>query len=547
MSGLRYTTAHGLARVARATSIMDRITSTRELWSPNDEQCELWRMMARHRFLFAAKPRKVGFSLAGSHATLHETDEASRRGERMRSVFAIDTDIKALEHMERAEDMAQQFKIKVRAKRSPPRSLVFPSGAHYDFLTMGTDEPGRGGDIHRLHVTELPYAAHPERAYHALRTACADSAPVLIETTLATHDPFTVALWRGARRDLTTKKPIPVGTELHRYVSLVEQQQSYRSDEPISDDEWEDCKREGFTDRRAGAWWLKEALPNKCGGDRVRLMHDYPQHPKHLLAMSTGRVIEATPALAEVDGYLEVIGMRGDLWVAEIYGEPVYSDTLVDAAGDPLVIATEPIEHSGQVVVVIDSAQGVGKTNSIVLAIDKRDRRILACFADNTILHDDLARVAQMVALYFAPRRRSPLHHDRTTIVVEADGAGRFTAHELTFLGVPHELFWQSKDNNAERCVVQAKRRIEARPNGAPLVLQEECDELRRDEKNRLEGRKDCVMMVGLANVWIDEHPYEPPVDVVAEKDRRSRMTFQASLADHDAQSSARVRPRWGS
>jgi hypothetical protein len=301
----------------------------------------------------------------------------------------------------------------------------------------------------------------------------------------------------------------------------------------LSDEEFDDCVKEGFTrsedGRCAAAWWLKHALPNLCGGDRVTLFHDYPQHEKHLLAASAGRVIEATPTLAEVDGHLEVIGMRGDVWNIEIYGEH-----------------GEPIDHSGQVVVTIDSAQGVGKTNSIVLATDKRDRRILAAFWDNTILHDDLARVAQMVAAFFVPRKRSPYHHDKVTIICEADGAGRFTAHELTFLGVPHELFWQSKNNNSERCVVQAKRRIEAKPHGAPLVLQEEADELQRDEKNQLKGRKDCVMMAGVANIIIDERPYEPPIDVVAEKDRRNRMSFQESLRDHDMSNRRGGRPKWG-
>lgn len=228
MSGLRYTRAAGLSWLARRTTIMDRFTSARTLWEPHDEQEGLWQVMERHRFVFGAKPRKVGWSLAGSFATLHETDEASKQGERMRSVFAIDTDAKALEHLERAEDMAQQWRIHVRARRSAPYSLMFRGGARYDFLTMGSDEPGRGGDIHRLHITELPFGAHPEKAYHALRSACADSAPVLIETTLTTLDPFTAALWRGARRDPVTRKTIPLGTEFHRHVSFVQDQRSYR-------------------------------------------------------------------------------------------------------------------------------------------------------------------------------------------------------------------------------------------------------------------------------------------------------------------------------
>ena len=303
----------------------------------------------------------------------------------------------------------------------------------------------------------------------------------------------------------------------------------------FTDEQFAECQREGFTNREAAAWWLLHALPNLCAGDRTQLMHDYPQRYEHLLAASAGRVIEVTPELAIVDGYLEVIGMRGDTWHVEVYGERI------DDAG-----ATDAIAHSGQVVITIDSAQGVQKTNSIVLATDKRDRRHIACFWDNSVIHDDLARVAQWVAAFFKPRRRHSSHNDSVTVICEADGAGRHTAHELTFLGVPHELFWQSKNNNAERCVTAAKRHTEARPTGAPLVLQEECDELQRDDKNQLKGRKDCIMMVGVANVIIDRSPYVAPLDPIAEKDRKNRMSFAASLADHDASTRKGGRAPWG-
>lgn len=228
MTSLAFTTPHGLARLARATTIMDRTTSQRAWWRPNDEQLELWSLLPRHRFIFYAKPRKAGISLAGEHVLLHETNAADVAGNRTRTVFAIDTDPKALEHLERLEDMASQLKMRCKAKRSAPYSLMFPGGSKVDCLTMGSEEPGRGGDIHRLQVTELPFGAHPEKAYHALRSACADMAPVLIETTLTTLDPFTAALWRGARRDPTTRKVEVIGSEFFRHVSFVQTQKSYR-------------------------------------------------------------------------------------------------------------------------------------------------------------------------------------------------------------------------------------------------------------------------------------------------------------------------------
>ena len=44
---------------------------------------------------------------------------------------------------------------------------------------------------------------------------------------------------------------------------------------------------------------------------------------------------------------------------------------------------------------------------------------------------------------------------------------------------------------------------------GAPSILRTECRELVRDEKQQLSGRKDCVMMYGMANVII-----QPPFGI---------------------------------
>src|SRR5688572_21463342 len=143
-AGLHHCSPRGLLRLARATTIMDRRTSQRILWPVSEAQTTLWGVWAQYRYVFGAKPRKIGWSLAGVFANVHETDAADMEGNRIRSVFAIDTDAKALEHVERAEDMAEQWKIRCKARRSAPYALTFKGGSRFDFLTMGQDEPGRG-------------------------------------------------------------------------------------------------------------------------------------------------------------------------------------------------------------------------------------------------------------------------------------------------------------------------------------------------------------------------------------------------------------------
>lgn len=542
-------TALGVERVAQALTISNRHTSTRTRWDVWDEQRTMWRLMETYPRILAAKARKVGISTACELWDVLWTWLQDTEGNRVRTVIAIDTDAKAIEHAAQIQDFARQLKI--RLKSSNAHGVEFPNGSKIDCITAGGEDPGRGGTIHRLHITELPFWRQPQRNYQALRSSCSDNAQVVIETTMDLQNDaeWIMKLWDGA---------VAGDNEFHAHFWKVQDHASYRSDVEITDEEWQICKREGFTDRRAGAYWLKEAL-QKCAGSMLMLMHDFPQKEAHLFAAGLGRVILADPPAAVVDGYLEVNGLRGDTWNVEVYGEKVYAmngaEYVYDENGNPVVERIEQIPDSGQVVITVDTAQGVKKTNSIVLAVDKKDRRPLACFWDNTILHDDLARVAQTVREFFSRKRAATLQHvffDSVTVVIEDDGIGGATCTEAMNIGLPHERWHQGNvgpDGNSlsAACITAAKTHLEAKPVPSPAILRSECRELVRDEKQQLKGRKDCVMMYGLANLIIDRSPYVPPRDKGAEKERRARVSFQDSLKDYEASADGgTVRPKWG-
>lgn len=519
-----------IARIASALTLQDRATSARTLWKPNDEQVALWRLLCEHRYVLVAKPRKTGISTAVVLDDLLWTNAADDAGNRVRTVFAIDKDDKALEHLQRAHDFATQLGLQVKKNESAGGyRLTFPNGSRLDFVSLGGEEPGRGGDIHRLHITELPYAASPEKAYHALRSACADNAIVIIETTMTSSDAFTVALWRGWRRDEETQRQIPVGTEFTRKFFSVEDQKSYRLAEAeyaerrkkkpdlppyLTAEQWAYAQKQGFTIKEAAAWWLLEALPNKAQGDLLTLMHDYPQIEEHLFVAEAGRVVTLTPQIATVVERRELHGLSGKTWHLDVY--------------------VRPEDCSGAVYITIDTAGGRNKTRSVVLVVDRRSAQILASFCSAVVMYDDLARMAQLARHYYlevAPSKGRATVTRGADIIVEVNGIGASTAHELAKIGEPHNEMDQVKnytEHGEDACLKFAKRQIETRvpvlkldaagkvardEKGNPVTtghevsvvagppeLAAECDALKR-EKGVLVGMKDVLMTYGMALV----------------------------------------------
>lgn len=508
--------AESIAAIAATLSISHRETSTKQQWVPNEEQHSLWALLCQHDALFIAKPRKTGISTAWLLDDVLWTHAADDDGNKVRTVFAIDSDDKAAEHFERAERWCNDERelgsmLHAKPSRSPPRSLRFPGGSHIDFLSLGSSEPGRGGDIHRLHVTELPYAAGAEGAWHALRSACADNARIGIETTMTTLSPFVVDLWRGFRRDAATNKQIPIGTEFHRHFFRVTEQRSYRlptltmnedgssthllnkrdaegkwRTATLTASDWAYALAEGFAEdqREAAAWWMLEALPNKAEGQTLTHLHDYPQLERHLFVATAGRYITKTPQVAPVVETVPVSGVSGMLWGLDVF--------------------VPPEDCSGHVNIAVDTAWGLGKTRSVVLAVDVRSpRKILAAFSSPLVEQDDLARIAQMARHHYGEAKNAV----KCTVIIESNGAGIETMKQANKIGLPFTAMDQVKnhrDHGADACMRVAKRLIETEEaDGSSAVwgppeLAEECDGLKR-EKNQFAGNKDICMTLGMA------------------------------------------------
>lgn len=468
---------------AECLTLMDRETSSRVDWKPRAEQITAWKIGQDHPRFVLGKPRKTGITTAISLVDVMETCWAAKHGNAFLCVVAIDSDDKATRLAQQVNDFARQ--ADVRARYYDHGFKLTDTGSEIVCATAGGFMPGRGTTIHRLHVTELPFWRTPRETYQALRSACADTTPIAIETTMdISDDNFARDLWRGFRRDELTGDQLSVAQEFHRHFFKVEDHASYRLDPAlISDEEWVKAQAEGFTDRGAASWWLRHALVNLCAGEETRLLHDYPQKEAHLFAGASGRTITVTPEIAEVVDHVDVHGVGGKTWTLEVYVRP---------------------EHcSGNVFVTVDTAWGLGKTRSVVLVVDIADGRILASFSSSVVMYDDLARIAQMAQHTYVQGKGKR----RCDVIVEINGSGNATAHELTKIGCAHMAMDQvanHRAHGADACIRHSKRMIEtvgadgrSQVRGPP-ELAEECDSLRK-ERGQYTGLKDVVMTYGMA------------------------------------------------
>lgn len=546
--------ADHVAHVASSLTIMDRATAKRSPWKSYDEQRELWRLLAEHRQVVVAKPRKVGATTAGVLWDVLETDAADHAGDRFVCLVAIDTDDKAKELCDLAKDFCRQLKRKVSGNS---HEIVWPNGSRIVFVSAGAHNPARSGTPHRAHLTELPFWADPQRAYNSIISSLSDNASVLIETTFdVVGGPFPRDLWRGQTRDPESGRIVEVAPGMKRHFFSVEAHDSYRADERlITDEQWEECSdKHGFTMRSAAAWWLAVALPGRVGGDMTSLMHDFPQRPEHLFAVAAGREIKLTPKIAPVYDTLKCIGKDGEQWTIDIYGDPV--GRYDELSGRVVVDDDAPLDirrHSRLVFVTVDT-RGAGKSRGTVVVGDGGTGRLLGCLASDRIEHDDLAACAQVAADFWRSRiEETSGERTRVVVLIENNGIGRATCTEARRIGLEHAEVDQSPTtqegkSESAMCLLAAKRAIELTTIAdGPPELAEECDELRRDERGNLVGRKDVLMSIGM---YLRKRTSDGLQETESEEYRRKmeqrmRMRLDDAIA-HDMLTGSNFRPKWG-
>lgn len=457
---------------------------------PNPEQIKLWSTLELHSWVFAAKPRRVGFTTATQFDDMLWCAVNDADGQRVRCGLYLDNDKKLAEREQFCRDVQRDLPdvfggIDINSER-----VKFPRGSVLEFGNGSGKSEGRGGGFQRLHITELPFWQNAA-TYAALMPAMTDTSIVIIETTLDITGPNGI-LARDVWQDPTNS--------FHRFFCAVEDHPSYRSDLPITTEEWAFCVKNGFTDRRAAAWWLKVALPNKVAGDLVKLMREYPQLEGHMLAAA------------------------GGLWVTRPTDiiDPV---RVVDCEGFSLLIFRELDQTSRQLVVAVDVAKGNGGDASAIAVVDKRDGKLCAMLYDNLIRTPPLARATRKaVEFYTTPRLSSfpgliknpdPIVPD---CIVETNGVGTGPVQMLWEAGVQAvdvHLSGQEGNSIMYNVLLNAADAANSGTLKGPAVLAHECSNLTRDPvTGAWKGRKDGLVAYGHAARWAKLAPYVEPAKI---------------------------------
>ena len=507
MAKLPRLTARQIEDIARRLRITDFETGTSFPWRPSQEQVAAWEFSAKHRRKFIAKPRRVFISTAFDleDALWTATCDAARH--RVRCAVVLDTDDKVRERTWQMGSFLAQLGIP--HDRSDHR-IAFPGESEIVGLTAGGKRAGASTGFQRIRYSEFSYYSGDTASIMA--TAGADAEEV-IETTVD----ITAANGEGARH--YWRSPV-VG--FARLFFPFEMHAIYRGDpEAITDDEWRWAQDEGFSMRAAAAYWLREIVPNKCGGDVAKAMHEYPQRPEHMFQASSSRTIAVTPEVRQPTHEIRVPGASSE-WVVDVYRQPENT--------------------SGHVVIGVDTSLARQRSRSAVVVVDKADLAICACLASDVIREDDLARVALAAQAAYEGWDRLRARPIPAFIVCESNGIGQATCHQLDRLGASYDSLEQDEASK-DQCVLEAKRAIESGQCSGPVELAEECDELHRDPKTgRYVGRKDVIMALGMAlRARREDTPAAEPY-----KDGVDRFRIDDIVREGKIMQGLGARPPWG-
>lgn len=463
MSALPVIPAGYLEQLAGCFSITHHETGTREVWKPNAEQCRYWQAAERHRFVYVAKPRQIGLSTAVNLDDVVFTMTADAEGHTIRTAIVVDTYEKALERIAVCADFCEQLDLDHHASND---RVVFPGGSEIVAFSASGSGVGRSLAVQRYHLTELPYWEQPKAAFGSLMQSLSLGGRCVIETTMSTRDPFARDLWRAPN-------------EFSKVFLPVEMHEEYRLDPAtLSAEDWEWCQAEGFGRKDSAAWWVW-ALKNKLGGDRLALMREYPQREEHMFQADSARFIRTTPKVLPSSTTYTTPGMDGESWSVAVY--------------------REPHEGSGQYVIGVDTAAGKERDRSCIVVVDKRDGRLAASFVSDTIMADDLARIALDLQRRYTTNDPNTGDVRRVSVLIEDNGIGEATCQAGMRLGLMFERLTTTEESKYQG-LSSAKRAVESGLLTGPKELADECDELHRDELGRFKGRKDLLMAYGFVS-----------------------------------------------
>lgn len=168
--------------------------------------------------------------------------------------------------------------------------------------TAGTGEVGRSATIHNLHVSELAFFPDPKTTMLGLLQCVPDEANTMIvlESTANGVGDYFHELWVKAVKgenefvpiflpwfiDLSYTRPFRSKSEKQQFIDEVESTSINNNGETVYTYEHELMKKHNLTYEQLN--WRKYTIANKCQGDEMLFMQEYPSTPEEAF-ISTGR------------------------------------------------------------------------------------------------------------------------------------------------------------------------------------------------------------------------------------------------------------------
>lgn len=463
-------------RTAKRVEISDHDSGTRIQWEPYYEQVRIWEKIADGRDVFFLKVRQIGASTAVLLDDILWLVGNDSRGEKVKCGLFINTEKNAEEQLRRAKEICDSLDIAYIPRND---AIEFPNGSMFHFNTAGSKRAGASFSYQRLHLTELPFWRDANNSLSSLLQVMSKKGQVIIETTMGLDDLVAMDLW--------TKE-----NQFDKVFFEFEDHAGYRQydedhpDFPLTDDDEEWLRKEGFTSKASMRYWLW-LLRNRNAGDVAKNFREYPQKPEHSYRFAEGRWCSTDPKVLDPVSSYELPGVPGKIHILR----------------DPKVC-------SHHCVIGVDTSGGKGRDRSTAVVVDGRDGRIVAYYVSDIIKVYNLAHVAESLQQRYKFRKTI----DNTKVIkmppilVEVNGVGQGTADELWRLKAKTVCF-DSGESNKQRFMEIADRRITSGHSYGPKELLDEVQQL-RVKNGKFLGKKDLFITTGFCYDWVDRHPYRP-------------------------------------
>lgn len=469
--------------LAHLVSITHKDTVERVPFKLTKIQTEILRACREHKWLMIAKPRQIYASTAVCLDDVYWTMKQALAGNKIACAIILDTDEKSKGRLRQCADFALQLGF-VRKKDITSNRIVFPGGCEIVALTAGGKRAASSLSYGRYHLSEIPYWRDATNVYGSIIPALAKSeGECVIESTLDVTDPIARELWYGDNK-------------YHKLFFGVEDHDAYRADpDSITDEDWEWLQGEGYTDRAAAAWF-RQAIENEFAGDVNHAFRLYPQKPEHMFRMAGSLWVRAQPEVTE-----------------PVARHVIKSDVHSNEQFQVQIFRPES-EGSGQYIIGVDVAAGIGRDASAISVIDKSDEFLCASLRSSTIIGHDLeAAIAEVQRMYtheerpvsiLDPVRRVP------AACIETNGIGNTIYQNCAAKGL-HVIPVTTNTSTQYAGMQMVKLAIERGHIYGPPELLEEAEGCYRNEHGKFEGPKDLLMSIGFALNQLSKEPYVEP------------------------------------